>query len=341
MSFDLVFYFGALIIGLGLLWFAGGLSVSYSIKISDIFNLNKLFIGFVLVSVVTGIPELAVIVVSLFKGHTLLPAATILGSNVSDISFVLGLPILIYGGLKISEKDSRDSLFMLFVTIVTSAIIFIGGSLNWILGVVLVFTYFFTIWYIWRTTAKKEALEEEKVQEKIVAKDLSLKVSSGRGQRQKPGRVEFKQKVSAILIFLSSLLFVLVASEFVVRIAIIISEKLNINEYVIGVTILAIGTSLPELTVSLSAMRKREYALAIGNSLGSVLEQGTLLLGLLAIFSKKPVNLKVLYNIVPFMFFAFILIFVEMIFRKRIGRVSGGLMLLSFITFLIYQVLSK
>ncbi|MBD3273001.1 hypothetical protein GF385_01465 [Candidatus Dependentiae bacterium] len=338
MDFNLMLFFIALFMSLIFLWWAGGLSVNYSIQMADIFNLNTLFIGFVLISISTGLPELSIAISSTLRGVQEVSVGDILGSNVCDLSLVLGLAILIYGSIKIDKKEMRDSLILLFVTALSMGAIFFVGRLNSFTGIIFISIYFISIGWLWLTSTKKEILEEEKIQEKIKSEELQLDVKAGRGQRQKPGRASRKKKFLIVLKFLGSLVLVLGASELAVHFAIQITNKLALSLKTIGATIFAVGTSLPELSLSLNALKQKQYSLALGNALGSVLEQGTLLIGILAVISGNSINTANLRSLAPFMFFSFFIIAFSIIKRKKIGRIEASLLLLSFLSFLIYQI---
>ena len=125
----MVIYLSLCIVGIlfsfFLLWIAGSFAVKYSVLTADMFNLNTLFVGFVLISISTGFPELAVVIMSLLRGADVVSVGTILGSNLSDISLVIGLPVLIYGGVLLNKKDIKDSLLIILVTFSSMILIFI------------------------------------------------------------------------------------------------------------------------------------------------------------------------------------------------------------------------
>jgi len=296
------------------LWFFSELAVNYSVKTSVIFGLDKLFFGFAFVAVATGLPELSVAMIGLLKDVPTLSVGTILGSNISDVSMVLGLGILFYGALKLDKSNGKNYLLMLFIATISSAFVFILGFLNYIIGFLLIISYFFTIYFIWRITKNK----------KLIKKTIDI---------------DNKKKIVVLIKLLISVLFVFISSEFIVKFSLIISDYLNIAKHIIGVTILSIATSLPELTLTLSALRKKEYDIALGNSLGSVLEQGTLLIGIVSISSVKVIDIKPLISLAPFMFLPFFIIFTSIVWRKKIGRLEAVIMLLSFLIFLMYQIL--
>jgi len=324
LSYMLVFYIVTLLLSLCLLWVAGDLSVRYSIQTASMFKMRTLFVGFVLIAISTGFPELSVVIASLFENVTPISAGTILGSNVCDISLVLGLPILLSGKLLIKPEENKDAGPMFFIAALAMALVFLLGSLQRITGLFLILIYFVSLWGLWRNRTRKEMIEEEKEQERVVLSD---------------GNSFFKTKTGIIVKLLCSLALVLVASELVVRFAIKLTSLLSLSLATVGATILAVGTSLPELTLSLQAVRKREYDLAIGNSLGSVLEQGTLLLGILAVSSPTPIKINSLRMIAPFMFLSFAVLGFGLFKRRRLTRIEGSIMLAIFCSFIVYYII--
>jgi len=183
-------------------------------------------------------------------------------------------------------------------------------------------TYFISIWWLWKKRTKKQILEEKEEQREVVENT----------QRY------LRKKWITLFKLAGSVSLVLISSEMAVRFAIKLTKSLSLSLETVGATIFAVGTSLPELSLALNAVKKREYSLALGNSLGSVLEQGTLLLGLLALGSGKVVDIRPLRGLAPFMFISFGIIGFGMIKRKRINRIEGALMLAVFVAFMIYQL---
>jgi len=318
----IILYFIALLASLLAVWFSGDLSVKYSIETASKFKLTTLFVGFVLIAISTGLPELSVVISSLIKGVSQVSAGTILGSNVCDISLVLGLAILIGGKIVIKPEESKDSIAMLLISSFAMVLVFLLGSLGKITGLFLIFIYVVSLWGLWRNRTKKEMIEEEKEQKDVVGNNDPF----------------LKTKCGILLKLFLSITFVLISSEFAVRFAIKLTSLLKFSLETIGATILAVGTSLPEISLALNAVKKREYSLAIGNSLGSVLEQGTLLLGILAVASDKPINIIPLRSVAPFMFVSFSILGFGILKRKRLTRVEGSMMLFVFCLYLLYHI---
>ncbi len=318
----LLYYVVGLGVGLVGLWYTGDSAVKYSVETATKFRLSALFVGFVLIAVSTGLPELALTIISLFENASQMSAGAILGSNICDISLVIGLSVLIGGTIKIIKKEQNDSFFILLITTFAMAFVFALGVLTRITGLFLICSYFASIYFLWRSSTKKEIAIEKKGQAAIV----------------KDHERFFNSKFGVALKLILSILFVLLFSDISIRYALKITKLIGLSMQTIGSTILAIATSLPELTLGITAVRKKEYALALGNSLGSVLEQGTLILGILALASNEPVLIKPLNSLMPFMFASFLVLAFAMIKRKKIIRLDAILMLVIYVAFLIYQL---
>ncbi|MCF7799574.1 hypothetical protein K9M16_01085 [Candidatus Babeliales bacterium] len=312
-----------LIIGLIILWWAGERSVIYTQKLSRIYGIGTFFLGFILLAVSTGIPELAIVIQSLWSGAPNLSLADIIGSNFLDVSIVLGLPALIFGKIYIAKSDYIKAIFMFGLNVILMSFIFLSISLTIFHGIFLLFIYIAGCWYLW-STKKKIGLISDATQE---IQDIATE------------RKDRKIKIKIFFNLIFSILMTLIASKICVFFAIKLVKASALTFEVIGATILAIGTSLPEMTLSIAAVRRKNYSLAIGNSLGSVLMQGSLLLGLLSLFSKSPINLASIKWVAPFFYLAFMIIGFGIIFRRKINLFEGILLLLLGVAFFAYSYL--
>jgi cation:H+ antiporter len=297
MEFLLVLYSLVVLTGLLFLWWGGGLTVRYVVEMSAAFKLTTLFIGFVLVALLTSLPELSMMFSALFRNLPGMFLGTILGSNVCDIAFVLGLSVILGRNLIIKPEENRVPIVMLGITCFSMILVFALGVLFHLSGFLLITIYIGTITWLWRKRTKKELVDGEKAKKKVVIPN------------RKPGPKTFwNSKVGVLLKLFISLVFVLLSSEITVHFAVKITKIFQLSFATIGATLFAIGTSLPELTLSLNAARKREYSLVLGNILGSVFAQGTFILGLFALISPHMVDIRPLVSLAPFMFLSFAIV---------------------------------
>lgn len=144
-----------------------------------------------------------------------------------------------------------------------------------------------------------------------------------------------KEALYAFLFFSGSIILVLVSASFVVDSAVKIAKLLNIAESFIGATIIAIGTSLPELSIDLQAIRKKHYGIALGDAIGSTMTNITLVLGTAAVIHPISIILPVFIAELLFAIIANILLFYVAAVNKQLRRFDGALFLLIYVVYLI------
>ncbi len=310
-------YFFLLIFGLVLLWWSGDRTIFYTQKLASAYKLDNFFLGFVLLAVATGIPELGILIQSLFKGVPSLSIADIVGSNFLNISIVIGLPVMLYGKILLSKEIYKNALFMLAASMLLMGIIFASNTLTKDLGLFFILVYAASCFYMWKMQ--------------------NVRINKGQQFQDKPAHTySTKEKLDVFFNLFFGLFLVLISSKICVNSAINIVKQTTISFDVIGATILAFGTSLPEIILNTIAIKNKQYDLAIGNTLGSTLENGSVLIGILSIFSKDPVNVASIKWIAPFFYAACLIIGSGILFRKKIGMLEGFLLLFLTITFFVF-----
>lgn len=229
-----------LIISLAAVVFSANYLVSSSTKIARQWNVSEMFIGLTIVAIGTSAPEISISILAALKGQGDLSVANVIGSNVFNLGFILGLLAIIVPQLIPKKIVYRDSVFLLAVT--TIVLVFMADMriVIWE-GLVLLGAL---IGYLVFLAFKRDAFTEASgKKEKVLAKDY--------------------------LIFLVSLAVLIKSSDFTVSSAVYIAEYFKISAWAIGATVVAAGTSLPELATSIVALMKKKFALSVGNVIGS------------------------------------------------------------------------
>ncbi len=291
-----------LVAGLLVLGWSGDKSVEYAQKLSRLYGLRTLFIGFALLAVSTGIPELSVAITAILSNAEALSTGDLLGSNFADVSLVLGLAAVIGRGIPIASTDYASVVAIWIINCLLMGSVFWIGTLTKWHGVSLIVIYLFSLVLLWHKR-------------------------HGRAMTYGDGKQEKNRKMVTILKLIGSLMLVLAASELCVLSALRISQAAGIRLALLGATIMALGTSLPEIVLSVGAVRRKDFGMAIGNSFGSVLEQGAFILGILALFSSTPLDVAAVQIVAPFMFAAYALAGYGIIFQRRISCVAGWAMI--------------
>ncbi|MEM4335626.1 MAG: sodium:calcium antiporter [Candidatus Anstonellales archaeon] len=303
---------------LTLIFFLAVLSKSASIvvenlaKLSKFFGISQIAIGFILLAVSTSLPELSVSIVSSSAGEGAIAAGNVFGSNIANILLVLGLGGFLYG-VRIGKEDLKDIAAVLVLTTIVSSYIIFNSSVSeralaFLEGIILLLLFCGYMVYIF---AKRKI---ENVKNNSVTK---------------------KEAFSAFLFFSVSILVVFASAGFVVESAVKIAELLNIAQSFIGATIIAVGTSLPEISIDLQAIRKKHYGIALGDAIGSNMVNITLVLGTAAVISPISVLLPVFIAALLFAIVANMLLFYVGAVNKKLEKIGGALFLLVYMIYII------
>ena len=300
--------------GLVVLIVGGNLLLKAAVSISLKFEIPKILIGMTVVSLATSAPELIISLKSALKGSADLAISNVVGSNIANLGLVLGLTILL-SPIKISKNIYKIDWPIMIFSALYFFVIVLDGSISFFEGIILVFFLIISIIYLIKHQEKSE-------------EDMDLEVSS----------VDSLLKSIILLIFGGFFLYL--GSEWFVSGAIDLAGYFGISERVIGVTVVSIGTSIPELVTSMVAVIKKEKSISLGNLLGSNIFNVFAVLGITSIVTPLVVtDMNIInFDIYVMLFFA-ALILPLIFFPKRLvlGRVEG-IVILTFYSFYIFNL---
>ena len=250
-----------LVLSILMLWFGAKYLVDSASRIAGTLGLSNLVIGLTVVAFGTSAPEFAVTIGAALKGKPDISVSNIVGSNIFNVGFILGA-VAIVKTIQTSRKlVYRDGLFMIGITFLL-LFFFHNLLLTKVEGIVLISLLLAYLLFLF---FKKEALEEE---------DIILE------------RATWKD----FLIFPLSIASIVGGGNFLVNSAADIARVLGISEWVIGITIVAAGTSAPEMATSLAAVLKEKHGISAGNLIGSNLFNILGVLGLAGIFNPLTID---------------------------------------------------
>lgn len=302
-----------LFLGLIILLAGGKILVDGASGIALKIGMSAGLIGLTIVAFGTSTPELLVSVNAALKGNSDISIGNVIGSNIANIALVLGITGIFYPILIRSSHLRFDYLITLLVSF-----LFFGLSYNGVISTlegVLLFGLFigFNI-YLFKTSGNNT--DPEVAEEIEVAKNLSW--------------------TKSILYFVGGIIGLYIGSELLVENAVVISREFGISERIIGVTIIAIGTSLPELITSIIAALSKRTDLALGNILGSNIMNILSIIGLTAIIKPIGVSTEFLESDFLWMLGITLVLFPLMKTKMRVSKIEGGLLLLSYFTYLYF-----
>ncbi len=334
----LIAYLGVVVAGLLGLWFSGDAVVSNAILVAHRFNVSTFFLGFVVLAIAADIPELAITISSALAGVSEVAIGDIIGGNFSDVTMVVGSALLIAGNkIRISSADNKKLLGILFLTALIMFTLLCLGSITAQHGVILLAIYAAAIVYFWKHKDMRDLIHGE---EEVISPACLRCISTNCSPCSSAPKVIVCPSSTWLLItkLALALAIVMITSHITVTYALAIAEGFHLPLETVGATILGVGTTLPELALCFGALRRGDFGLAIGPTLGTVLGQTTLILGLLAVLSDKPVQLAGLHWACGFMFLAFGILAFGLMKRRPMGRGTGAALVSLFIAYLAYQM---
>ncbi|OQY18043.1 MAG: hypothetical protein B6I36_07865, partial [Desulfobacteraceae bacterium 4572_35.1] len=300
-------------VGLTLLYFGAEYLVEGSSRLALSYGVRPLIIGMTIVSFATSMPELMVSLLAIGQGSSAIAVGNIVGSNIANIGLILGLSALVIP-LQVSRGLLRRELpFMVFATIVLF-IMCIDGTLGKVDALILLTFLLLFVAYCIRFARVKTGTEQILEQEVV-------KEAPRRGQ-------------DGLYIF-GGIIGLGVGANWMVNSAVDIARSVGLSELFIGITIVALGTSLPELAASLMSAAKGEMDISIGNVIGSNIFNIFFVLGLCPLFQPINVDPAILRFELPAVLLFSVVLIPFCWHRLLISRVKGGMLFVAYLAFLV------
>ncbi|MDY0190760.1 MAG: calcium/sodium antiporter [Desulfuromonas sp.] len=299
-------------VGLAFLYFGADYLVDGSSRLALSFGVRPLIIGMTIVSFATSMPELMVSLLAVGKGSSDIAVGNIVGSNIANIGLILGLSALVVP-LKVPRGLLRSELPFMVVITATLFFLCLDGVLGVGNAVVLLALLLLFIGYCLRFA-----------RETGVEMDLpSVDVDS-----------EVHRRGKDVLYIIGGIIGLGVGANWMVTSAVTIARAIGLSELVIGMTIVAVGTSLPELAASLMSAAKGEMDISLGNVIGSNIFNILFVLGLCPLFQPIVVDPSILRFEMPVVLLFSCALIPLCWHRLEIGRLKGALLFVGYIIFI-------
>lgn len=305
-----------LIVGLiALVWSADRFVIGASAT-ARILGVSPLVIGILVVGIGTSAPEMLVSAIAAFDGQVGLSVGNALGSNITNIGLILGITALV-APLEVRSKILFREIPLLILVMLAGYLLLRDGELNRPDGLLLLVGFALVILrQLWEA---KHGIDDPLAgeYEAVLEKDLTLR--------------------AALVWLLVGFVVLLASARLMVWAAVDIAVALGVSDLVIGLTIVAVGTSLPELAASVAAVRKNEHDIALGNVLGSNLFNLLGVMALPGVIAPGPVDAEVLTRDYPVMIGLSLLLFIVAYSFKgsrRIERWEGGVLVFLYFAYL-------
>ena len=312
MDFGIIIQVVLLLVGFVFLIKGSDFFVDGASSIASLLKIPTIIVGLTIVALGTSAPEAAVSITSSLTGSNAMAVSNVIGSNLFNILMVIGISALLGDLLMEKSVLNKDLPFLVIITLIFAGFIIIGWDITSLEGIILLVILIGYIFYLVRSTRKSS--DANKVEE---AK-LSLPKS--------------------IIFIIVGLAGIVLGGDLVVDSASAIAMALGMSETLVGLTIVAIGTSLPELVTSITALKKGENQLVIGNVIGSNIFNILFVLGASSAISAIPLDSTMLIDVV-FMVIVTVICFIFGKTQDKFDKKEGIILVTLFIIYMAFAIL--
>ena len=299
---------GLLILGLVFLIFGGDLLVRSAVSFAEKFGVSSFLIGVTVVSFGTSVPELMVSIQAAMDQAADIAIGNVLGSNIANIALVLGVSVVIRP-LSVTTNTYKLSWWVMLISSLLFILFLLDNVITKMEGLLLIAGLFCFIFF----SIKRNIPNEESIISKI-------KIQTG------------------ILFFVLGSIGLYFGSELFVESAISIASFFNVPKFVIGITVVALGTSLPELVTSIVALMKGQNNISLGNLIGSNIFNVFAVLGITSLVQELGTSSILLFLDFGVMLAVILVFGYQLFIRKKISRTAGFILLSGYFSYILFSV---
>lgn len=306
-----MFNFLGLIISLFLVIKGAEYAILYSTKISKGLKIPKYVVGFLLVAFISALPEAFIGIGSALQKTPSFGLGTLLGANVADLTIIFAIVVLLSPrSLKVKSQIIKNGpLYILMIAF--PVILGFNGYYSRVEGIALILLGFYFFYFL----------------------------LSGRKKPSSKDKISFSWKCFLLLVL--SLVILLIASHFTVKFGVSFAKEVGLHPVLIGMFFVGLGTTLPELFFSIKAVRKKHDELAIGDIMGMVIADSTLVIGLIATIAPFSFNPNIIYVTGVFMATASVILLYFMKTGRSLNKKEALFLILFYLLFIFAELLAN
>lgn len=321
------------LIGLGLIIKGGDLFVDAASEIAEKSGVPKFIIGATIVSVATTLPEMVASITGTVDGALGLAVGNAIGSVTANTGMIMAISIMFMPAIIKRKEYAFKSILLMLVT-ASLLFVLLNGSLN-IWESIIVILFFAS--FIWENIASAKLAQTEV--DNIEQKEEKIEEENN----EKRNKLKFeKALILNLLSFVVGAAGIFFGAKYLVSSGTSIATTLGVSEDVIGLTLVAIGTSLPELVTTITAIIKKQSALSVGNIIGANIIDMSLILPICAFVSPGGElildSMQTVYLDLPVSLGIMMVLLIPMLIRKKFSRLQGIIALLIYIAYLVVIV---
>lgn len=312
-----------LIAGLVLLVVGGDTLVRGSVSVAQRLGVSALMIGLVLVGFGTSMPELVTSINAALAGSPDIAIGNVVGSNIANVLLILGVAALLAPVTCEPKTMKRDGLVALLAAILAVIVFFTFGMVGRVMGAFFFVLLIAYIIYVYRHESKTTLVREQEV---VIEKEVQV--------------IQKSSLWVGLLLAFGGIAITVLGADLLVESSIVIARQFGVSEAVIGLTVIAIGTSLPELITAIMASIRKHADIVLGNVLGSNIYNVLCILGVTAMIKPIAVSADMMIVDMCVMIGAMVLLGIFGLTGKRLSRLEGGIFLAAYIAYISYLSLN-
>jgi cation:H+ antiporter len=310
------------VLAIFLLWLGAESVTKAAIKIAKTLSLSESFIGLTIVAIGTSFPEIVISVTGAVQNlhgeeTSQIVLGNVIGSGMANLALVLGI-LGIFKVIKLRKTELLLDMLMLVMSTTILYVVSLDGLINIQDGILLILFYLIYLLFLNRQNLKKQT-------------------SLFKRKRFKKKKLK-KIKLAHLFQLILGLIILSKASQMVLDSGVILAEKLNINEMLVGILLVGLGSSLPELMVSANAVLKGSTALSLNNLIGSNILNVFLALGVSSTISTWEVNRQIVHFDIPYLLFTSIVAVLFLLSKNKFERNESLLMIALYTIFIILKI---
>lgn len=286
-------------------------ATKHAATLAQSLKLSQYVVGFIIVAIISILPETLVSINAALEGAPALGLSALMGSNVADLTLIFAVVVLLAGrNLKVEGKIIKNHIIyplILFIPIVLG----LNGHYSRLEGIALIITG--GIFYY---TALRSGTDDTP-----------------------PGEIIREKKLKSLLLFLFSMALLIAGSHFAVTSTLSLAGNLAVSPLLLGILVIGLGTTLPELMIAINSTKYNDDSLAIGDILGTVLADGTIVIGIIATISPFSFPLRIIYSTGIFMVLSAALLFWFLSTGSSLSKKEAFILLSTWILFIITESL--
>lgn len=311
--------FAVFIVGLILLWVGADLLLKYASRLASSLGVSPVIVGLSIVSVGTSAPELVVSIVAVIEKNGGMSIGNIVGSNIANIGLILGIGALLHPMEIRRSWIEREIPFLILVTLIFIGLAHVGLSLGFLDGIILLLMLVLFLFYLLHFSAKEMS---------------ELRVLGSQDFDKRPGEAYLGRRILFSVLTVIGALVLVAGSELTVSSGKKIAMHFGVSDLVIGLTLVAVGTSLPELATTIAAAVRKEMDIMVGNIIGSNIFNLLLIGGVVSLMDSIPIDPVLFHRQFPLLLFLSILLWPLMRLNFNLRRYEGLFLLVMYSVFL-------